>query len=58
MTGRTAYRPAEAARALGVSTATMARWIAKKTIPSELQGGCRLIPADAVEMRAKEGPKP
>jgi len=37
------FRVHEAARALGVSTASMERWIAEGTMPSTKIGGVRLI---------------
>lgn len=40
-----AYRPAEAAAALGVSPRTLQRWMRSGRIASRREGGVRLIPA-------------
>jgi len=43
---------AEAGRVLGVSASTVWRMIRRRTIPSVLKGGRRLVPRDALEHRA------
>ena len=44
-----AYRPAEAARALGISKRTLYRRLAAGEIRSRLDGGVRLIPSAELE---------
>ena len=43
---------AEAGRVLGVSVSTVWRMIRRRTIPSVLRGGRRLVPRGALEHRA------
>ena len=44
------YRPAEAAKALGVSTPTLWRWLASKELPAvKLSPGVTIITEEALE---------
>lgn len=49
-TNRIAYRPQEAAQAVGVSTPTIYLWMRRDGFPVLRVGGCTLIPKDEFEI--------
>ena len=52
---RLAYRPAEAAEKVGVTTVTLYRWMAAGKLKTVKIGGCRLISAKALDALIEKG---